>query len=583
MDKTLQLTLKINADTSGLNKSLAGVGAGVKRIKVPVELDVANPQIKVKPVKVDAYFVGVGENLGATAAQGFLHGVKDAKIGINTKQLQDAGEKLSEALAESIEKAAKKSRGGGVLGAIGNVISAPFRAAQSAASSVLEGAVFGVGQELTRKLGKGISTAIEGLSVNTIGSSELLGQKASEALFQGFKNGSIKKLPSVLGSLLGQIDQNLGSAAESIVGLAIKKGAAAVKPVVAKVQQTVENVVPEEDALREGGVRRAKVKRQKKEDTKVAQEQLFAERQELLRNIQERREAIPRQIAQIEAVLSEYESDIAEERKKLVERIQNLQKVDTSKLKAGDANDLADGIVLLKNQLLDLQEPIISAKEQQTRLEDELFELAKAQKESLNKVNLLGNAEERRSALLAKGQELTAQLKGVEANLKSQSKLAQQTTELRQKLAKTAETALDADLPEIVQQLDQSKAFGETLAKSTKALEKKKADITEKLNTVSQQYSALPLQPKIVQNIAEEISGGKVDPERLPQIVRASDATLGQDSKAQYNLDANIIRLRDDIFDALKKGLKLTPEQKRILDEEIIHSVQFDFGSIQGT
>jgi hypothetical protein len=38
-DKTLQLTLNINADTSGLNKSLAGVGAGVKRIKVPVDLE----------------------------------------------------------------------------------------------------------------------------------------------------------------------------------------------------------------------------------------------------------------------------------------------------------------------------------------------------------------------------------------------------------------------------------------------------------------------------------------------------------------------------------------------------------------
>ncbi|MGL5059104.1 MAG: tape measure protein [Microcoleus sp.] len=480
------LNLKINPDLKEAVKSIQGLGSAVGSVKIQAEII---PQ-KLKPIKVDVAFQGVGESLGTIAAQRFIGGVSGVKVGFDVRQLEDAGNAISSKIAREISRASGGGFGGGILRAIGGVATAPLRVAQQAISSTLEGAIFGITRELTTDLGKGIRQSIDAATGGTIGSTELLGRRASDALFSGIKEGGINKIPGLIESVLSK-NPRIAGIGRNLAQQFIDNFELGLAGKTKQLQTAIAAIVPEEERLTASGARKQTQKKQTEFNRAQAQEAIFEQRRAIGRRIQQRGEEIPQQIARLDALVEGVQSnpDFIKEAKNLERRIKQLEKTDTTSFSAQEQSDLKGAIALLTNQYLELIEPLERAARQRQDLQTELGRLDKARSE------------------------LTRQLKLLE----------QQSGQLNQ--------------------------------------------------------------PKIVQDIATQLAknaGINFDPKNLPPIVKASNATLPATAQASYVPEANIIRVRKELFNALQEGVTLTSQQKRLLSEEIAHSLQFDLGSLQG-
>jgi tape measure domain-containing protein len=76
----------------------------------------------------------------------------------------------------------------------------------SALGIVARGAFEGIGQQVSAKLGKGISTGVEKAIAPIVGSSEVLGEKIGDNLTQGFSSGA-KKVEQVASQLFNKLSQ----------------------------------------------------------------------------------------------------------------------------------------------------------------------------------------------------------------------------------------------------------------------------------------------------------------------------------------------------------------------------------------
>ncbi|MGL5065743.1 MAG: tape measure protein [Microcoleus sp.] len=484
--KSPVLNLKVNPDLKEAVKSIQGLSAAVGSVKLQAEI---NPQ-KLKPIKVDVAFQGVGESLGTIAAQRFIGGVSGIKVGFDVRQLEDAGNAISSKIAREISRASGGVVGGGILQAISGIATAPLRVAQQAIASTLEGIIFGITRELTTDLGKGIRQSIDAATGGTIGSTELLGRRSSDALFSGIKEGGLNKIPGLIESILSK-NPRIAGIGRNLAQQFINNFELGLAGKTKQLQAAIASIVPEEERLTAAGARTQGQKKQTEFDRAQAQEAIFEQRRAIGRRIQQRGEEIPQQIARLDALVEGVQSnpDFIKEAKNLERRIKQLEKTDTTNFSAQEQSDLKGAIALLTNQYLELIEPLGRAAKQRQDLQVELGRLDKARTE------------------------LTRQLKLLE----------RQSGQLNQ--------------------------------------------------------------PKIVQDIATQLAknaGIDFNSKNLPPIVRASNATLPATAQASYVPEANIIRVREELFNALQEGVTLTSQQKRLLSEEIAHSLQFDLGSLQG-
>jgi tape measure domain-containing protein len=577
--KTPVLNLKINTDLKAAVASLKGLGKTVGPVEVQAQLNLQ----KIPSLKVD---VSAGANLGAIAAQRFISDATGIKVGFDLKQLEEAGDKLSGKLSSEISRASRGGGFGGIIGTIGQTVTAPLRLATDTIKSTLTGAIFGITRELTTDLGKGIRKSVEDAAGGTIGSTELLGRKAGDALFHGIQSGRINDLPALLESKLVNTPR-IAAVARKLAQAYVDNFSEGLKSKTEQVGAAIAAIVPREERLVAAGVRRQTEKRQTASDRGQAQEAVFEQRRELGRRIQQRGEEIPRQIAQIDTAVeaTKANEDFQKPIKDLQRRINRLKKTNTAEFTPDQKNDLKFAIADLTNQYAALIKPLADAAQKRQELQQELVSLNAARAKLIQDYKLLGGREERRSVLFEEGAKLSGEAKKVQSDLVKQKELLVKNAEIQKRIFRELAKADDSKKAVLTQQYNSTIAFSDAVNKSVKILEERNKTLTEQIGTVSKQYQAIPAStPKAVQDIAAQLAGNagiEVNPENLPPVVRGSNATLGR-ARASYIPELNSIALRDELFDAVQQGLTLTPAQKRDLTEEVAHSLQIDLGSFEG-
>jgi tape measure domain-containing protein len=634
VDKTLQLTLKINADTSGLNKSLAGVGAGVKRVKVPVDLEASGEGLsKNIRVRLD----GAGDDFGRAAASHINKATVQADFGgFVADQLAN---RIAKATGSAVEDAVRKGSKGDLLGAIGGLIgkavSIPVQAVTGTAKAALQGiadgatatarttfqgVVFGATQSASAELGQGISAGLQRAFGSTIGSPELIGRKLIERLGQS-------------------ISQYAGKAAEA-VGVDLPK-----------VGQAVRNNLGEQEVLTDSRAKSAEERQVKTQRKESAQVELNRERQEAFRT----------QTAAVESyarITQSIERQSIALVKKNAETVRNLRSV-LAALAAESAQDTAEPVdqELVKAFQLEIRKAKVSlnelrqarvdaGKELETALasatndqeKSDVREQAKAYQAAIRTElqrgygNLLNNllapaveleqiqqdakakvketfAESREAkynfAVVEGGEAYRAALEGNAKVLdKQQIEIAERIQQQQQvlakgigieaKLAAKVEVAPDAERDSLLALQSEAQRNIKAIAKEINDLKSARTKITDEIAALGEQARAIPAAPnKVIAELLKEFGAKDLRPEQIPQLQLGTGATMASTVggkvdagiEAQYLPELNLIQVRKDLFDALQEATSvfdLTSDQQRLIREEVFHAFQFDLGSLRG-
>jgi hypothetical protein len=270
------------------------------------------------------------------------------EVTTSARGLADA---LSPELKKAFKEASKDLKGGNILGAVGNIAAAPFRAAGGVISQSVGGAIFGVSQQLTKDFGQGLATSLGGKLEGSIGSPQYFGEKVGDAIanaaqsvikksVQRFQliNDSVDEIladPSVLQESLKGFEQSLKIQKDTIknlpsplIGIAelyndaidslkIPKNAASLarefQPDLLKnkalleqfVQEETqlfldafEQIFPETERITEAAAQRAKTKKRRTQAKALAAPQIVSENQPFLQDISRQQASLNQQLEQ---------------------------------------------------------------------------------------------------------------------------------------------------------------------------------------------------------------------------------------------------------------------------------------------
>jgi tape measure domain-containing protein len=566
VDKTLQLTLKINADTSGLNKSLAGVGAGVKRVKVPVDLEASGEGLsKNIRVRLD----GAGDDFGRAAASHINKATVRADFG--TFVADQLANRIAKATGSAVEDAVRKGSKGDLLGAIGGLIgkavSIPVQAVAGTAKAALQGiangatatartafqgVIFGATQSASSELGQGINAGLQKAFGSTIGSPELIGRKLIEKLGQS-------------------ISQYAGKAAEA-VGVDLPT-----------VGQAVRQNLGEKEVLTDSRARSAEDRQVKTQRKESAQVELNRERQEAFRT----------QVAAVEsyaAITQSIERQSKELVKKNAEAVRKLQ-AKLAELAAEAAQDGAEPVNealvnKLKTQLSQLVAPAVELEQIQKEAKAKLDEVFAGSREARTNFAVVEGGEAYRATLESKAKTLDKQQIEIAERIQKQQQVLGKGLKTEAAIATKLETAPDAQKDELAALRAEAQRNIKAIAKEINDLRDARTKITDEIAALAEQARAIPTGPnKVVAGILKEFGAENLSPDQVPQIQKATGASLKPTTTAQYLPDLNVIQVRAELFDALQQAtsaLDLTPDQQRVIREEVFHALQFGLGSLDG-
>ena len=188
-------------------------------------------------------------------------------------------------LKRNIESVSKSNVSIGAKSAASPLSLNPFKFVGGIGSNIISGALSGVGMELSKSLGGGISKAIEGAISGTFGSTELLGSMLGKKL-TGSIGGGINKSSAILKSLEEYVDK---IEPETPEGLKRKRQ---IKQVISQVQEAPQRVadslnreVGSREISREQVLRRGAVSDQRKVQDAVVSTQADTEYQERAREL----------------------------------------------------------------------------------------------------------------------------------------------------------------------------------------------------------------------------------------------------------------------------------------------------------
>jgi tape measure domain-containing protein len=626
VDKTLQLTLKINADTSGLNKSLAGVGAGVKRVKVPVDLEASGEGLsKNIRVRLD----GAGDDFGRAAASHINKATVKADFG--TFVADQLANRIAKATGSAVEDAVRKGSKGDLLGAIGGLIgkavSIPVQAVTGTAQAALkaiangatatartafQGVIFGATQSASAELGQGINAGLQKAFGSTIGSPELIGRKLIEKL--GLS-----------------ISQYAGKAAEA-VGVDLPK-----------VGKAVRQNLGEQEVLTDSRAKSAEERQVKTQRKESAQVELNRERQEVFRTqaaavesyaaitqsierqskelVKKNAETIRKLQAKLAELAAEAAQDTAEPvDTELVKAFQveirkaktSLKEIQQARVDAGSefeaaiasastteektdikAQAKAYQVALRKelqggfsNLLNELVAPAVELEQIQKEAKAKLDEAFAGSREARAKFAVVEGGEAYRATLEANAKVLDKQQIEIAERIQQQQQVLAKGLGIEAKLAAKVEAAPEAERDSLLALQAEAQRNINAIAKEINDLKSARTKITDEIAALADQARAIPQGPnKVVAGILKEFGAQGLSPEQVPQIQLATAASLKSTTAAQYLPELNVIQVRAELFDALQtatSALDLTAEQQRLIREEVFHSLQFGLGSLEG-
>jgi tape measure domain-containing protein len=604
VDKNLQISIKINADATGLNKAIS---SGVKKVRVPVDLDTGN-------------LSGAGKQIGSS----FQAIAAGTRIGLRTDQAYDIGDIISKTVVKGVEDSLKsvgRNLGrGNVLGALGNIAAAPFKIAGSVASNLVGGAlsstrivateairglVNGIGIEATKGIGEGLRQGVEAKLANTFGSTQILGRTAAEQLL------------AQLGKATKGIETRLESADSPFKGVA--------SVIKSEFQRLIETAFDPQEVLAVSRASQRRARQQRGQVEAEASEELLGEKQQAVRRLQDFREQAVTLKAKNQANIQKLRDQAAAEAPGLEQTIASVgQRAAQPTQRLAEVNATRQQILDRYTQTPTPQRPqakqqfeALSAEAKQ--LEAELAALQKEQATAVGRVEqfsakfdqlqavnaeidaVLGQAIEQaqiafrnqRSVGTPQERRTEAQRQVTETDEQIQSTTTRQQeiveqratgVEIGRKVAVKAQAAFEAgdqaqfldlsgesDLAlRIIKQLDDE---FQQLAETRKALEIKSERLRATLKSIPEGL------PDAVKQAYLDLDGKLPDPDKLPAIRERSTETLGT-AQAGYFAQENTIGFRPETLAAINAGQKLTEDQLKELYEEVAHSLQLDAGRL---
>ena len=183
-------------DMSGLDTASAQLDAFQQRV--------ADLQNQAVSVKFSADTSEVDAQIGRL--QGKSIRLKSTVEGGESSATESA-DVFAKAIAKAIKKSSSKGIFGSLLDGIGSIATAPFKIIGSTISNVFTGVGLGVGEQISKDLGKGLFAGIEDELSPLIGSFKLLGREAGSALTKEILNALGQDgvvIQGILGDLIGR-------------------------------------------------------------------------------------------------------------------------------------------------------------------------------------------------------------------------------------------------------------------------------------------------------------------------------------------------------------------------------------------
>ncbi len=165
MPEAISIDALLRLNTQYAVKQLATLGKNQKPITIPINYDAKK-------------IGGVFAEITASAI---------------SSKLKSSFESIGNDLVSKIEDAFSKSKvkvgGGGLLGGLTNIITAPLQ-------GIARGAFEGVGREVSRKFGMGLSKGIDAQASQFIGSFDLLGEKLITKVVPNLTDSAVTQIKS---------------------------------------------------------------------------------------------------------------------------------------------------------------------------------------------------------------------------------------------------------------------------------------------------------------------------------------------------------------------------------------------------
>lgn len=546
MARTAKLNLLLDADPSGFKQAVdKAVGGELKNVKV----------------NVDAQLNGAGDSFGRSAVAQISRATVKANFGnFVADQLAN---RIAKATGSAVEEAVRKGTKGvpfsAVTGLIGKAVSIPVEAIAGAAKATLgaisngatatartafQGVVFGVTQSASAELGQGINAGLQKALGGSIGSPELIGRKIIETFGKTITDAALEEGIDLPG-----------------IGKEVKRA------------------LGEREVLTDSRAKSAQDRQVTRQREEAAQVELNRERQEAARIQSEAIESYSRIAQSVEkqskAFLEKNRDTVRALRTQLAE----------AAAQGDSGKDLADS---LQRQLNKLLTPLVELeqvqKEAKTKLDQQFGERA----ESRENLSIVEGGDSYRTVLQKRAEILNKRQLDFVNRIQALQQTLGKGIKAEQALSLKIEKAPDDDKPELLALQEEAKVSIDAIASQINSLKKTRTEITGEIEALAQQAKTLPKGPnKVVVDILKDLGFGNIDPENIPQIQLATNATLSAGSRADYVPEANLIRVRQELFDQLQAAQStndLTDEaDRRTIREEIAHSAQFAFGSAEGT
>lgn len=604
-------SLRIRLDTQDFERQVKGLAGFIAPVSIPVVLDTTklNAQIAaIKNVEIKAKLV-VDDSA-----------IKQLKIAPQF-ELFEVGEEFSNKISDAIEKGFKKSQPkppstfSRIFSGVGDVLLAPLK-------GITTGAFEGVGLQLSKQLGLGLSRGIESQLSSVIGSFDLLGEKLITSAVPKLGNTAGGKIAGAIlnsapmqklrSDLANQITGIVGETEQLIASQSGKQQAKqrqgqqqklAQKEIAGQLQQSIATA-PQRQQQAQGIKQQLLPQYQQEIKSRESQLAGLQADRELLVSAGTETEEIKQAVDEIDLQIAEASSALVEAKKGqqfLQQQIASLLGETSGvvgKLKSAGANTSSiEGIdFALKESTgkgqeliarLDGNIQIQQANIKEARSRVKLYKQQEAQFKQ-DAIAALGNGDEatarqlltesKKSGLRANAaqQEVGAYKDNISEILKIRQEALKGFVEERKKLREK----LESETQKLADDLSaQEVAIAPVSTKkiNPKARTKSAAADIQPIKLDTSVQKELPPSPQIFKDVVAQfsaITGMSIAPGKIPQLVRGAENAK---YNGKYSPTDNTIALPAGRYDALAQGI-ITPDLVKTLMHELRHAMQTAFG-----
>lgn len=268
------------------------------------------------------------------------------------------GASLEDSITQSIEQGFKNAQQGNILGAIGNVLTAPFAAIGSIASGALSSVGFGLVQAITAPIGanfgKGLSNALESSLSRSVGSSELFAEKVGGAIGASITAGvssRLQGLPDLLEAQIARIDdKELRKKLQDVL--------AQVREAPGQIRASVTDTIGQDEILREGLFQRGQQQQARDARTPTIREQSVQEWRSAIEQLSRVETAATQRLSALEQQIQERQSEFNQAQQRYQQINQRLEQAQQSGQSTQAIAEIAEDLRFAGEDLQNLSQTI---------------------------------------------------------------------------------------------------------------------------------------------------------------------------------------------------------------------------------